>query len=775
MILGRCDERLSDTLYSVNQIADEVCLLQTVEHQPTADLIKGLKFNGELKHECDPTLMHEDGFLRSFGEARNQNFAMATGDMVMWIDADDMIHEPQKLREAIEYWDSEGADIIRMDYDYEFNADGQCTTRHTRERIVRNGYCEWNKNAPIHEVLSPVRQCNFYDLDREVSYIIHNNIKDDTSSDRGMRNVTMLERIVAEGGDQRMNMYFGNSLIEVGRLEEALEQFAIYLEQSTWDEEKYQVTLRMNTIYRELGMLDMAKIMSLKAVEMIPTANMAYLSLAELAALDKKWTDVIHWVTIFNDAETLSDGMIHNPMTTEVQPLILLQRAYVELGSFEKAMSCTRLLRQKMPARIKDWEAVDAFCAKELRDLDLIKSYEKIIEVTPEEERQAIYDSIPTSIAKYPPFYRNQTKDRPDGKKVVAIFCGFDDTQEWGPESIKQGIGGSEEAVINISREYADLGWTVEVYNNCTNEGKIDGVNWYQASASNPNDLVDLCILWRHPHLVKNAPRGRQTWLWNHDLCDGMEPYYSEEIMEQIDRVMFLSNSHRQTAPWVADEKVMITSNGIDPFLVVDGDNDANTVIYASSPDRGLDTLLSYWPEVVKARPDAKLKVFYGFNKWFDLRYKNDKEMMQWKQDLLDQMENDPSVTYYGSVGQDVLAEHISSSGVWAYPTHFGETNCITAMKMQAGGAIPVCSNYAALNETVKFGVKLGEYEVPEFDPEEFKAELIDMIGNEEKQKAIRSEMKDWSKKNFTWKKIASEWNTEFRSGVGRKTEKVTR
>jgi glycosyltransferase involved in cell wall biosynthesis len=452
-----------------------------------------------------------------------------------------------------------------------------------------------------------------------------------------------------------------------------------------------------------------------------------------------------------------------------------LQRAYVELGMFEKAMQCTSVLRKKLPSRVKDWDSVDAFCSKEIRDMDLIKSYEKILSVTPEEERQKIYDSIPESIAKYPPFYRNKTKARPVGTKVLAIYCGWDDTQEWGPESIKKGIGGSEEAVINISKEFADMGWTVEVYNNCTNEGEIDGVNWYQTAAANPDDLVDLCILWRHPHLVTNAPKGRQTWLWNHDLCDGMEPYYSEEIMEQIDRVMFLSHSHRNTAPWVEDEKVMITSNGIDPRLIVDGENDANTVIYASSPDRGLDTLLSYWDEVKAAKPDARLKVFYGFNKWFDQRYAGNKEMLQWKQDLLDQMESDPTITYYGSVGQDVLAKEISSSGVWAYPTHFAETNCITAMKMQAGGAIPVCTNYAALHETVKFGVKMGGYEVQEFDPTEFKKELIDMIGNEEKQKAIRSDMKKWSKENFVWKQVANQWLDEFRSGVSKKKEKVTK
>ena len=288
----------------------------------------------------------------------------------------------------------------------------------------------------------------------------------------------------------------------------------------------------------------------------------------------------------------MSGGMIHNPMVEEVQPLVLLQRAYMELGDFNRVVSCTKQLREKLPDREEEWDLIDALCAKELKDAELTEAYKMILKGTPEDERQPIYDSIPDSIAEYPLFYRNRSKKRPEGKKILAIYCGHDDTQAWGPESIKKGIGGSEEAVINISKEFVALGWHVEVYNNCTNEGLIDGVHWYQAAAANPDDTVDLCILWRHPHLVKAAPRGRQTWLWNHDLQNGMEPYYSEEIMDRIDKVMFLSEFHRTTAPWVPEDKVFITRNGMDPELMIDGKNDPNTVIYASSPDRGLDTLL---------------------------------------------------------------------------------------------------------------------------------------------------------------------------------------
>lgn len=771
MILGKCDSKVLDTFASVDQIADEICLLQTVEHDATAEMIKSHQFTAEVIHNVNPKLMHKDGFLRSFSDARNENFAMATGDYIMWIDADDVIHNPQGLRNAIEHWESRGVTWMRMDYDYEFNTDGECTTRHRRERIIKRGYGEWI--APIHEVLSPTRKGVDCNIDRKDGYIIHNNIQGDDNAQRKSRNLTMLERIVEEGGDQRMQMYYGNALLDNNRYEDALAQFFNYIAKSSWDQEKYTVMMRIQNIYRKLKKTELAKMWCYKAMDLMPQCNMAFVALAEIACIEKEWEQAIHWMTLFGQCEKMDENLLHNPAGEESQPLLILQKAYFQTGDFERAVNCTSQLRRLMPEKKEQWDAVDNHCLKQLHDLDLIKNYEKILLNTPEEDHQKIYDIIPEGISDYPTFKKNKQKPRPDSKKVVAIFCGFDATQTWGPESIKKGIGGSEEAVINVSREFVDLGWTVEVYCNCTQEGNIDGVNWYQTDAANPNDLVDLCILWRHPHHVYNAPNARVTWLWNHDLQNGMEKFYDEDTMSRIDKVMFLSEFHRTTAPWVPDEKVFYTTNGVDPALMVSGENDPNTVIYASSPDRGLDTLLDFWPEISKAHPKAKLKVFYGFNKWFDDRYKDNPEMLSWKQHQLDRMENDPTITYYGSVGQDVLAEEIASCGVWAYPTQFGEISCITAMKMQCGGAIPITTDYAALHETCRHGYQLGEYMEPKFDKEEFISTMISVIGNESHQKTIRTQMLSDCKTHFRWDRVAKQWNDEFIKCHNRKLQLI--
>ena len=105
--------------------------------------------------------------------------------------------------------------------------------------------------------------------------------------------------------------------------------------------------------------------------------------------------------------------------------------------------------------------------------------------------------------------------------------------------------------------------------------------------------------------------------------------------------------------------------------------------------------------------------------------------------------------------------------------------NCITAVKAQAGGAIPVSSNFAALDETIQFGVKIAmkkadtkktkddEANVGSWTDDElnqFKDALIDMLKNPDKQNKIRPQMIAWARKEMSWQKTAKGWQDDFES-----------
>lgn len=191
---------------------------------------------------------------------------------------------------------------------------------------------------------------------------------------------------------------------------------------------------------------------------------------------------------------------------------------------------------------------------------------------------------------------------------------------------------------------------------------------------------------------------------------------------------------------------------------------DPKTVVYGSSYDRGLEHLLKMWPEVIKEVPDAKLRIFYGWV-MFDKVMANNPERLAWKEKMEELMKQ-PGITHLGRISHGACAVEFENAGIWAYPAHFGEISCITAMRAQALGAVPVVVSYAALEETVQHGVKVkGDIYEPEVQAE-FKRELIELLNAPDVQEDIRQEMMPWAKEKYTWTNVAKQWDEEFRGDV---------
>lgn len=185
-------------------------------------------------------------------------------------------------------------------------------------------------------------------------------------------------------------------------------------------------------------------------------------------------------------------------------------------------------------------------------------------------------------------------------------------------------------------------------------------------------------------------------------------------------------------------------------------------VVYCSSYDRGLEHLLDIWDDVIKEVPEATLHIYYGWQ-LFDKFNLNNPERMFWKSNILSKM-NKPSIKHYGRIPQSQIIQHMENYGIWAYPCHFYEISCISAMKAQIAGCIPVTTNYAALESTVQYGVKVdGDI----YDPkilEKYKQELISLLKDDLRQEKIRKEMMLWAKDYFSWKKVAETWHNLFKS-----------
>lgn len=188
---------------------------------------------------------------------------------------------------------------------------------------------------------------------------------------------------------------------------------------------------------------------------------------------------------------------------------------------------------------------------------------------------------------------------------------------------------------------------------------------------------------------------------------------------------------------------------------------DLNRLIYTSSYDRGLQHLLEMWPDIKKEVPEATLDIYYG---WllFEQFYRDNPASMAWMERMKEFMKQE-GVTDHGRIPQNELENEYKTAGIFAYPAHFGEINCISAIKAQAFGAIPVVVNYAALAETVQHGIKVDGDIYDQETKDEYKKQLIALLKDHKRQEEIRKPMMKWTTGKYLWDSIASDWDKEFK------------
>lgn len=184
-----------------------------------------------------------------------------------------------------------------------------------------------------------------------------------------------------------------------------------------------------------------------------------------------------------------------------------------------------------------------------------------------------------------------------------------------------------------------------------------------------------------------------------------------------------------------------------------------HALFYGSSYDRGLQHLLKMWPKIREKFPDATLHIAYGWNT-FDSFFKDNPERQAWKKTMEDLMAQ-PGITHHGRLGKDELKQLRQKCGIWAYPTHFQEIFCISAVEAQADGCVPCVIDYAALSETVQSGVKIkGDIYDPE-TKDAYLSALFNLMSDESEWKAQQAQGMEWAK-SFLWEKIAKKWQEHF-------------
>lgn len=348
----------------------------------------------------------------------------------------------------------------------------------------------------------------------------------------------------------------------------------------------------------------------------------------------------------------------------------------------------------------------------------------------------------------------------------IAFFCAPSAEQWWSASSVRSGIGGSEEAAIHMAGMLAARGHKVEIYNAPSRPTAWEGGVRY-AGYDTLSRGIEVGVVWRYAALLRRVDRVPvdRMYLWLHDMVDVTS---FADVLQRFRRVMVLSRFHRNQYPTLPDEQVMVTANGIVPEQFEQAEpRDPELMVYGSCYSRGLRTLLENWRRIRGVVPGARLHVFYG---WQTVARLNPQRMARIRPYFEALMRQD-GIIHLGRIGHQAVAREYLRAGLWAYPCSFPETSCISAMKAQAGGAVPVVIPTGALAETTRFGfctmrsyTDYAGMPMPRRVIDEWIKGLLGLLCDPARQARIRAEMMPTSRRRFAWSKVADAWEREFAS-----------
>lgn len=380
----------------------------------------------------------------------------------------------------------------------------------------------------------------------------------------------------------------------------------------------------------------------------------------------------------------------------------------------------------------------------------------------------------------------------------------------------KKGLGGSEAAIINMSKELYNLNFSVTVFNRCDIEGVYNGViykDW--RILENNTEVFDILVVSRNSlplapveysqeilkkhdfdilpfqSIVQNS---KYKILWLHDTFILGEEWVEYIISEgYVNEIFTLSDYHTHYITRAEHEenvyryyevfkhKIFQTRNGIQKFnKEIDiTKKDKNLFIYNASATKGLWPLANQvWPKLKQKIPEAKLIIIGGYYELGDDEYDEIKEVYK---EVMEMYSKDPDVTFTGIITLKEISKILEKASYFLYPASYPETFGISATEALYHNVPLITTRFGALEETAPASTSyLIDYPITKnyklYDrlkstAEEYQLEkFIEMVEYAYHEDYIRQQ-KMYAANEFKqflfWDTVALQWKYHFYKNIG--------
>lgn len=717
-----------------------------VEQFDNARLIEAPECTADMREKAKewiPDHLHlvADRTMKDFAAARTIAYEQSKNPVVFWIDSDDVLQDRTgQLRSFVDHvLDPENPKVgaVFLTYLYAFDQHGQCTAELKRERFVLKDRFHWVGRC--HETLCPSGEMLPSTYFNEAA-VAHTRLNEDQKALRGAdaRNYLILRTEIEETApnvDPRSLYYFANACRGLSRFYEAIKWYRKFIPLSGSRADQWSAWYFQGNMYLTPAMsrpLDALKCF-FECLTVNPGDPLGYFGCARAYAALQRWWESLCWYR-YGEINTPKKELhcvdptqlFYHPKLVAAQCCIRLKRYDQAREFLEGALTWKQTQVQEIPP---DDPALQVM--HELQNLlageELSKGFAAVgrnLEVGGVPNVLRVSRKICSELHAIPPdleevgIAKPEPPDRRDpARPSVAIWTG-QTAEQWDYAAAETGIGGSEKMVILLAPRLQKLGCNVTVYANMSHlrrgEDPQTGVvwrHWAEYDQARPRDVL---VVWRAPAaLVALQGPAKKRVFWGHDVLNPAA--FTPEVQALTDLYQVQSEFHALPLRGVVpDEKIWVARNGIVPVPGLRPDKDPLTVVYTSSPDRGLLTAAQIVQRARRVEPKIKLVCCYGMtplarklraeNQYGHIpdlgREVNTDLYEQWLYEILD----DVGAVVLNRVGFQEVSRVFALGGTWLYPTRFPEISCMSAMEALANGCVPVCTTTGALEETLTTG-----------------------------------------------------------------------
>ena len=203
--------RIDKCLASIFDIVDEIIVVDTGSTDKTKEIA-----------ELYGAKVFDFEWINDFSAARNLSFSKVTGDWIIWLDCDDVFAPGDiiKFKALKRTLDTTDTIIFDFWYNYRHDAEGKCTYKFQRDRLIKN-LKDFHWEYPVHEALLVSGKMTETDI-----CVTHT-----SNDDNGEKYITFFKDKIKNEGyilKQRDMYYYGGELAIFGHTDESqaiFEQF----------------------------------------------------------------------------------------------------------------------------------------------------------------------------------------------------------------------------------------------------------------------------------------------------------------------------------------------------------------------------------------------------------------------------------------------------------------------------------------------------------------------------------------------------------------------